>query len=151
MAKKNEKARIPLEVLNPERFQSLAEIRAFVSGDEHGALHYAISNALDPPIDDADSRYMQGIIDDARKAAWALNHDLETLARAAVSGGKETRAAPVEPSSFDPAQSQRYRRALLFVALGPTDVYPVERIRQGILAHLGDGVAEGHEPTTAEA
>lgn len=136
-----------LEILYPNRFPSRSAIRAFLLGHEHKALRDAIDGALSFALENPDSRHLGGIVDDARRAGEALNHDLRVLAMAALSASDEVEVVEGCPVSFDVAEIERFRLALLLMAVADSNDPLENPLREGLFAHLGDETAaEGHEP-----
>ena len=134
MAKKaNGKTKIELEILNPEKFQTLQQIRDFITGDGAKALHYAIYRALSPAINISEQDELEVKLKDelkaARLAALFVNEDLGALARGAIE-------STGDPEVFN-NQGQvlnEERRELVFIALRDGDA--VDETRRGIIEHL---------------
>ncbi len=139
MAKKtNGKTTIHLGILNPEKFQTLQEIRDFVTSDGASALRFAIDGALIPgAVTDQTSEiedFLKDQVTDARRGAISASDDLGTLAKAAV----ESEGDPHVSASDDPALHKE-KRALRFIALMDGDVGPW--VQQGIIEQLGAPLA----------
>ena len=82
--KANGNTEIELEILNPEKFQTLQEIRDFVTGDGASALHFAIAATLSPGVNPIGNGEREYKLETAREGAFSLNRDLAALAKAAV-------------------------------------------------------------------
>ena len=137
MAKKTSgKTKIELGILNPKQFQTLQEIRDFVTGDGAKALHFAIYKALSPAImvDEADEveAELKDELKDARTAALVVNNDLEALARGAIESEGDPRVFREEDLVF-----AKERRALMLIALKDDDAN--ESDRWGIIEYLSGG------------
>ena len=134
MAKKtNGKTKIELEILDPEKFQTLQEVRDFVTGEGARALHSAIDVALRPQLDPLDMIYLGDALTEARDGAYLLNQDLETLARVAVEW--EADAQPTFYRFDGSDEGKRDRRSLMFITLRDEDW--VDWLKREIINHLG--------------
>jgi len=132
-------AKIELDILNPEKFKTLEEIRDFVTGEGAVALHYAIGEALSPTLLSSAADELQvelkGELRDAREAAAFVSRDLRALAKGAIESEGDLEA--FNSGSF---LLGKERRALLFIALRNGDAsYPIQR---GIIKYLADGSRE---------
>ena len=128
------KAKIELDILNPEKFKTLQEIRDFVTGDGASALHYAIYKALSPggflsEVDEFEVK-LKDELKDARGAAMCVNNDLEALAKAAV----ESDGDPEVVGDRDFIKGKE-RLALMFIALKDGDADHSTQF--GIIKYLG--------------
>ena len=123
MAKKaNGKAEIELQILNPEKFQTLQAIRDFLTGDGARALRFAIYKALTPEtmLEDVDefAVKLRGELKDAREAAVFICHDLGALTKVAI----ESEGDPEVVRDEHLGCIEKEMRALLLIALQDGDV-----------------------------
>ena len=137
-SKANGHTELTLEILNPEHFQTIQEIRDFVTGEGARALSYAIGQTLDltPCLDGylntpspEDPPPPRDAMDRARIAASWVNCDLLTLAKAAVE-------LEVDPTvkAFDSGFDDRLS-ALLFVTMWEGSQF--EWLKLQLYKHLG--------------
>lgn len=123
-----------LEILNPEKFQTLQKIRDFVTGDGARALHFAVYKALSPADHTSEVDGIEAELKDeltaARQGAYFVNKDLRTLAKGAI----ESEGDP-KVFSNGGCFPDETRRALLFIALKDGDAsYPIQK---GVIEYLG--------------
>lgn len=146
--KSNGKMEIELQTLNPAKFQTLQEVRDFVTGEGARALRSAIEVALRPQLDTLDMIYLGDALREARDGAYSLNHDLETLARVAVEWEGDTQPTFYRPPDCD--GDKRDRRSLLYVTL--RDENWVDWLKRELTDHLGaaDAVAADADNGSAE-
>ena len=140
MAKKtNGEAEIELQILKPEKFQTLQEIRDFVTGDGARALHFAIRKALAPEtmLCDADEFEvkLRDELKDAREAAIFVCYDLGALAKGVI----ESEGDPEVVRDEHLGCIDKERRALLLIALQDGDT--ASGVRWELFEHLSSAHA----------
>ena len=134
MAKKtNGKTEIELETLNPEKFQTLQEIRDFVTGEGASALRFAIGAVLNPELSPLDMSYLGNALKEARDGAYSVNNDLEILARVAVKWEADAQPTFYRFAGCD--KDRQDRRSLAFIVLRHDDV--ADWLEREIIDHLG--------------
>jgi len=126
--------RIELDILNPEKFQTLQEIRDFITGDGSKARRFAIGGALAPGAITGLTSEIEVLLrdqmEDARQAAFFVSNDLGVLATAAVELERDPHVFASEVFNLD-----KERRTLSFIAR--MDGGACGWVQQGIIEYLG--------------